>query len=202
MPKLAANYGKAVPYNLQKKIDKLDIVGKWKWNINGDRVFTDTVVALLFNVDPSIAENGASLTNFLNGIHPEDRSVAAKIFVESAKRGTSYVSEYRVCSADGVIRWILSRGRFELDLAGRPACGRGILVDITQSKVSEDAFSMETSAPPSHPLERIADHCLAICDEAEALQDSLVRQLANMLLIEAGRTLAEFKAAERRKRMN
>lgn len=202
MPKLGDKPNENPLSDYQAIIDQLDIIGIWDWDIAGDHVFADHLVAMLFNVDPTCAALGLPLATYIDGIHPEDKSKTQESISQSAMDGTSYVAEYRVCSMDGVTRWVLARGRFELDATGRPSRGRGILIDITQSKISEDTFFFETSSPSGHPLERIADHCLAIRDETEALQDSLVRQLANMLLLEAGRGLAKLETAERRKRMN
>ena len=202
MPKVRTVSYNSVPYDLQTTIDSLDVSGAWDWDAINDLLFADPLVAMLFNVDPSSAATGLPLAAYMDGIHPEDRIDTARSISQSAQAGKLYVAEYRVRSADGITRWVLARGRFELDHTGRPARGRGIVIDITQCKVNEDDSVVETSAPSGHPLERIADLCLTIREESEALQDALVKQLANMLLLEAGRGLDRLDAPERRKRAN
>ena len=202
MPKPGTRLREAPKFDLQAKIDKSDVIGIWDWDIAGDHVFADPLVAMLFNVDPMLAAAGLPLTSFTDSIHPEDRAITTQIIGRTATTGGSYVAEYRVCSADRITRWILARGRFELDHAGHPSRGRGILIDITRTRISKDAYVAVTSAPSNHPLERIADHCLAVREAAEELQDSLVRQLADMLLLEVGRGLAKLETVERRRGMN
>ena len=202
MAKIGAYLHENILYDLQELIDNSDIVGNWDWNIPRDCFTTNLVVALLFNVNPRLALNGAPIAVYMEGIHAENRTQVTENIGKHAKNGLPYVAEYRVHSADGIIRWVLARGRFELDHAGRPARGRGIFVDITSSKTDQDISFVEPLAPLGHPLERIADLCLTIREESEALQDALVRQLANMLLLEAGRGLDKLEAVERRRRVN
>lgn len=182
---------------LQDAIDASDVIGRWEYDVPNDRVYADTLAALVFNLDPMVAEMGAPLSAFLEGIHREDRERAARTIAQSAEDGLSCVLEYRVCSADGVIRWILDRGRIDHDRAGRPTRGNGILIDITQMKRDEAACIHTATSVSNTPLERAAEHCLAVRQAIYELPPSVLHQMSDMLLLEIGRRLSGIAALER-----
>jgi hypothetical protein len=201
VPKLKDGGAQTCPTSFQAALDASDVIGSWEWDIATDRVHADALVALLFNVDPDCAEAGASLAEFAAGIHPEDRERVTTLIGACARTGSSYVAEYRVCSADGVTRWILARGRYHVDVSGRPSRGRGIVIDITPSRMSEDAY-VRTGRDAVRPLERAADHCVAAHRALADEGDAHLTLLSEMLLLELGRKLAKRESARRRKRMN
>ncbi|WP_082559414.1 PAS domain-containing protein [Methylobacterium sp. Leaf94] len=182
---------------LQDAIDASDTIGRWDWDIPNDRLYADPLVALLFNVDPALAQHGVPLKYFLDGIHPEDREETSHVIAISAKTGRSYVQEYRVLSADRATRYVLARGLITLDHAGRSIRGTGVLIDITQNRVDETA-----SAQAVHPLERAAEHCLAAHNALHDIPETLLRQMSAMLLLEVGRRLSKLKGDQHRARMN
>ncbi|MCJ2080275.1 PAS domain-containing protein [Methylobacterium sp. J-090] len=181
---------------LQDALDSSETIGRWEYDVPNDRVYADALVALVFNLDPVRAEAGAPLSAFLDGIHPDDRERAARTIAQSAEDGLSCTLEYRVCSADGVTRWILDRGRIAHDRTGRPTRGSGILVDITQTK--QDAADICTSPfDPRSSLERAAEHSLAARDAIHELPDSVLHLMSNMLLLEIGRQLSDISDVRR-----
>ncbi|KAB1072642.1 PAS domain-containing protein [Methylobacterium planeticum] len=186
----------------QAPMDVSNEVGHWDVNIAADRVRADPLAASLFNVDPDLAEAGVPLAAFVAGMHAEDRDRVIALISQCAQRGGSYVAEYRVCSADGVTRWVLARGSFELDGEGLPSRGRGIVVDITPSRRRETAFVASKASPTEHPLERAADQCVAVHRTIAELEDPTLTLLSEMLLLEIGRKLAKLETRSRLKRLN
>ncbi|KQP11201.1 hypothetical protein ASF28_09150 [Methylobacterium sp. Leaf99] len=181
---------------LQDALDASETIGRWEYDVINDRAYADALVALVFNLDPLAAETGAPLKAFLAGIHPDDRERATQTIARSVEDGLSCTLEYRVCSADGVTRWVLDRGRFTHDREGRPTRGTGILVDITQMK-------QEAAAPVlTSPLERAAEHCLAAREAIHELPHSVLHQMSDMLLFEIGRELSRIGGSERRGKAN
>jgi hypothetical protein len=178
------------------------MIGRWDWDIPNDRLYADATVALLFSVDPVMARGGVPLSLFLEAIHPDDRAKTAEVIARSAKAGQSYVQEYRVHSADGAWRWVLARGLIELDETGQPRRGTGFLIDITQNRVDEAAYSAGMPECSSHPLEEAAEHCLAARGAIQKLSDPLLQSMIDMLLLELGRRLSKLENEQRRARMN
>ncbi|WP_447670094.1 PAS domain-containing protein [Methylobacterium sp. A54F] len=199
MGKLKNGIDRASQVTLQAALDSGDVAGNWEWDIRSDRVNADALVALLFNVDPEHAEAGAPRAAFTAGIHPHDRQRVSDLIGACAREGSVYVTQYRVCSADGVDRWLLSRGRFLRDAEGLPVRGRGIVVDITESRTGEDASGAEEAATP---LEHVADRAIAAHKAITVLNDPQLQLLSDALLLEVGRQLARREASERRRRMN
>ena len=196
------NSAKASQIGPQDGIDATDMIGRWNWDIPNDRAFADPTVALLFGVDPALAEVGTPLARFMSGMHFEDREPTQSLIERCARAGRSYLAEYRVCSADGHLRWVLARGRFTLSPTGFPLRGSGILIDITQKWFDEADCSSATVLHSDHPLERAAEHCLAAHKAINELPRSALHSMSEALLLEVGRQLAKLEINKRHASMN
>lgn len=189
----------------QGALDALDVIGNWFWDGASDFIRADMFVALLFNVDPEAAEAGLPLAAFVAGIHPEDRDRVLALIRQRSRDGDLYAIEYRVCSADGITRWVLGRGRFLSDHRGQPVSGRGIIVDITDVRKSAGAAGALYPAAlheAEPPLERAADFAMAAHRAICELQDPALKARADALLLDLGRKLAEQERHTRRAQMN
>ena len=202
VPKLKPPSGQTCPEAFQVALDALDVIGRWEWDATTDCIRSDGFVALLFGLDPGQAEDGAPLAVYIDGIHADDRERVLALIRRSALEGNAYLTEYRVISADGRTRWVLARGRFSSDHAGRPVGGAGILVDITGMRMSEGTFSEVEAHSGGPPLERAADHAIAAQYAIAELQDLELKAHADALLMALGRKLAQQEVQERRQRMN
>lgn len=187
---------------LQQALDASDIIGRWEYDVPNDRVYADALVALVFNINPAETAAGTSLGTFLAGVHPKDRERFIREIKLSTETGLCCAFEYRVCSADGVVRWVLDRGRIALDEAGRPQRGSGVLIDITQSRLGDHARGTDASCQAQHPLERAAEHCLAAREAIHEYPEPLLHRMSDMLLLEVGRALSKLTDERRRGAMN
>lgn len=201
MPKAKFHRGQTSPEAFQSALDALDVIGRWEWDAATDRARVDGFVALLFNVDPDNAEPTVPLSTIISSVHADDRERVLAVIRRSAQEGAPYLNEYRVVSADGQTRWVLSRGRFTTDHAGRPVGGSGILVDITRMRMTEGAFD-EVEPVSESPLDRAADHAITAQQAIVDLQDPMLRACADALLLALGRKLAQREAQDRRQSMN
>jgi hypothetical protein len=187
---------------LREAVEAADLVGHWDYDVAADRLFADAPVAALFGVDPEQAESGAPLAVFAAGIHPDDRERIVRLIAEHAREGSSYLAEYRVSGAYAVTRWVLARGSFRRDAAGRPLRGSGIIVDVSRSRLGEDAFVTAPLSSMADPLERAANAFLAGRRALDTVDDQpMLQQFADILLFEVGRVLAARDQAARRRRM-
>ena len=202
MPRTKSPLRQTCPEAFQVALDALDVIGRWEWDATTDGVRSDTFVALLFGLDPEDAEEGAPLAAYIDGIHADDRERALTLIRRSAREGSAFLTEYRVISADGRTRWVLARGRFSTDHAGRPLSGSGILVDITGMRMGEDAIEEADTHAGEAPLDRAADHAIAMQQAIAELQDPELKACADAVLMALGRKLAQQEVQDRRKRMN
>jgi PAS domain-containing protein len=202
VPKLKPHSGQTCPEAFQSALDALDVIGRWEWDATTDRARVDGFVALLFDVDPVAAEDGVPLSYFIDNIHAGDRQRVLDLIRRSAEESSAFLTEYRVISADGLTRWVLARGRFTSDHTGRPVGGSGILVDITRMRMFDGTFNEVDLSSREAPLDRAADHAIAAQEAIVEMHDPKLKALADALLMELGRKLAQQEVQERRRHMN
>ncbi|WP_259745475.1 PAS domain-containing protein, partial [Pseudomonas protegens] len=95
---------------LQLALAATDAVGTWDWDIGEDRFIADTHFAQLHSVDP-LQSRQLPISEYLKGVHPEDRGMVARGIKHCITHGTEYAEEYRLQLADGQVRWVFARGR-------------------------------------------------------------------------------------------
>ncbi len=78
--------------------------------------------------------------HWLSVIHPEDKSAYKEILKNAEANHTSFEYEHRLRYHDGEYRWCLSSGGPYYDLEGEYAGLIGIILDITDRKIAEDAL--------------------------------------------------------------
>ncbi|WP_373877832.1 PAS domain S-box protein [Pseudomonas turukhanskensis] len=82
-----------------------------------------------------------TMTDFYDGLHPEDREATAEAFAAASdpERRALYDVDYRtIGKEDGVIRWVAAKGRGVFDAAGRCLRVTGTAVDISARKAAEE----------------------------------------------------------------
>ena len=80
--------------------------------------------------------------NFFQDIllHPEDRDATFRAFCEATASGLDHQLEYRAIASSGKVHWLHDMVRLVKDEAGKPICLRGVMVDITARRQSQDAI--------------------------------------------------------------
>jgi PAS domain S-box-containing protein len=124
---------------LQLALAATDAVGTWDWDIGEDRFIADAHFAELHGVDPARAGQ-LPISDYLHGVHPEDRAMVARGIKHCITHGTEYAEEYRLLQADGQVRWVFARGRCYKDHHGRPMRFLGAALDLTERKHTEQAL--------------------------------------------------------------
>jgi len=124
---------------LQLALAATDAVGTWDWDIGEDRFIADAHFAQLHGIDPALA-NQLPISDYLQGVHPEDRALIARSIKHCITHGTEYAEEYRLLKADGELRWVFARGRCYKDHHGRPVRFLGAALDLTERKHAEQAL--------------------------------------------------------------
>ena len=124
---------------LQLALAATDAVGTWDWDIGEDRFIADAHFAYLHGVDPSEA-SVLPISDYLQGVHPEDRGMVTRSIKHCITFGTEYAEEYRLMQPDGQVRWVFARGRCYKDHQGRPARFLGAALDLTERKHTEQAL--------------------------------------------------------------
>ncbi|WP_065260527.1 PAS domain-containing hybrid sensor histidine kinase/response regulator [Pseudomonas bananamidigenes] len=124
---------------LQLALAATDAVGTWDWDIGEDHFIADAHFAQLHGVDPAMARQ-LPISEYLHGVHPEDRTLIARSIKHCITHGTEYAEEYRLLQANGEVRWVFARGRCYKDHHGRPMRFLGAALDLTERKHTEQAL--------------------------------------------------------------
>lgn len=178
-------------------------VGVWEWEVAGDRMRIDATCAALFGLPAHQGEQGLPLRAASDAIHPEDYPIFQRQIEDVVARGGLFVAEYRTCPSPSDTRWILARGRFETDQDGVVVRGRGIVIDITESKgggqVEEQAVFLAMAAEGElSPLIHATDKAISAYRELERMgaEGGHLRAVARPLLIALGRELVKSTAQQ------
>ncbi|MCJ2072945.1 PAS domain-containing protein [Methylobacterium sp. J-030] len=175
---------------LQTVLDDADAVGRWQIDVRRGVVIADPIVALLFGFTPEFGAAGIPFETFNGGTHPDDRAHVLEHILRCAAGGGWFIAEHRVCSADGRIRRILARGKFDPDETGVVVAGRGIVVDITQGDTCDDPLVASRISQATPPLDHVVDLVLASYRTLKDLAEPKALALTEALLMELGFSLA------------
>ena len=112
-------------------------MGTFHWTVaTGEIVWSDSF-RQIYGLPP---DSKASYENWLSSLHPEDRETAdLKVRIAMENRG-DFDHEYRILWPDGQERWIAAKGRFYYGQDGTPQHMEGIVSDITDRKLADEAL--------------------------------------------------------------
>jgi two-component sensor histidine kinase len=134
---------------LRQALNASGMVGTFAWHVQSDTFYSDARFAEMFSVDPVKGDEGAPLSDYLAGIHPEDVQRIADAINRAVVTREKYVQEYRLVQKDGNIRWVEARGECLYGADGNPDRFVGVVVDVTGQKNAQERQRL---------LAREADH--------------------------------------------
>jgi two-component sensor histidine kinase len=134
---------------LRQALTASGMVGTFAWHVQSDTFYSDARFAEMFSVDPVKGDQGAPLSDYLAGIHPEDVQRIAEAINHTVVTREKYVQEYRLLQKDGNIRWVEVRGECLYSEDGKPDRFVGVVVDVTGQKIAQERQRL---------LAREADH--------------------------------------------
>lgn len=140
-------------------------------------------------ISPQIAALGFSAQEWLSDkglhearIHPDDRTRVRDALAMCVSGSRPLRIEYRLMAKGGEVMWFRDESKAVVDGAGRELFRQGILVDITQSKLAEDALRQSREA-----LRSLAAH-------QEAIKETERKRIAQEIHDELGSLLTGIKA--------
>lgn len=117
-----------------------DTIGFWDWDLVNGLVTSDRRFATLYGVDPARAAEGAPISDFFAGIHPDDLDRVRAEIEEAIREDAPFLSEYRLLDPCGQIRWASAQGRVLRDARGVPTRFPGVSFDITRRRHAVEAL--------------------------------------------------------------
>ncbi|MDE2252418.1 MAG: PAS domain-containing protein, partial [Gammaproteobacteria bacterium] len=126
---------------LQLALDAAEL-GTWNWDpATNELVWSERCRSLL----GVAADAPATVENFLQLVHPEDRAAVGQAIETALQVRDSYSIEYRIVRPDGQMRWLHSLGRaHQTDPRGNAFGMSGIVRDVTAAhRATESAQRQE-----------------------------------------------------------
>jgi PAS domain S-box-containing protein len=113
-------------------------LGSWEWNVTTNELWWADGMWLLHG--RTVGSMEPTFENWMGFIDAENRN-AVHLALQQALAGKGELeTEYRTTFPDGSVHWIGARGRATFDEASRPERMLGVAMDITNSKLAEDAL--------------------------------------------------------------
>lgn len=131
---------RATNERLQLALSTGAILGSYVWDIPANSVTGDDRFVNTFQLPPDQSGIGLPIRVVTEIVHPDDLERVHGSIDDAVNSGRPYNAEYRIKRPDGHYRWILASGRCEFDDAGQPLRFPGVLIDIHDRKMAEDAL--------------------------------------------------------------
>jgi len=112
--------------------------GVWEWNLASDELLWSEQVWRLYGMEVQSEELSHQLC--VNTVHPEDRGVVSDLIKTAAQECKPAVAEYRTIHPDGSVHWLQSQGMPLFDDNGQLVRYIGLISDITERKIAEQAL--------------------------------------------------------------
>ncbi len=113
-------------------------LGQWELDLATGVLSWCQGVYAMFELDPAHFQPSYEL--FLSMVHPEDRQAVDAAYRESLEARRPYSIVHRLLMPDGRVKWLKELCRHELDEAGEPIRSMGVVQDITELKLAEQAL--------------------------------------------------------------
>lgn len=161
-------------------------IGTWMWDVGQDRMAADPNLARLFGLAETDAQN-APLSVFMRQVHPDDRPALERALEQALATGSDFTAEYRITPDRGETRWVVARGRAELDASGRAVRFPGVLLDITGRKKAEN--DLRLTRDTAEAANRAKDRFLAVL--SHELRTPLSPVLSTVASLEEDRAMPD-----------
>lgn len=120
-------------------------VGLWTWNRQDDAFWFSAIGGRIAGV-PDNTELSRDVV--CKPVHPDDRDAVWPVGNSAFQQGVAYAFEYRCVLPNGRVRWVAARGGAERGHSQAPLLVRGVLVDITQRRESEQRLREIVDSAP------------------------------------------------------
>ena len=83
---------------------------------------------------------GSQRSEFVDHIHPEDRTCVRETIEKSVETNQPFCLTYRIRHVEGHQRWVRERGKGAYDVDGNAVALEGLIVDITEEHLAQEAL--------------------------------------------------------------
>ena len=160
------------------KTQELAHLGSWELNLEDGQITWSDEVYRIFGLIPQEFE--ATYEAFLDLVHPEDRKSVNSAYMDSIhNRHAGYEIEHRIIRKNsGEIRYIFEKCEHIRDASGQIIRSVGMVQDITERKLAEDAL-LESESKFRRYIESAPDSIFIVDENSRYLE---VNEMAINLL--------------------
>ena len=124
-----------------REAQRIARMGFWEWNLATKKVVWSDELHKMFRIDKTELNTYDSYEALAKNIfHPDDIEGIWKAINQSLQDDVPYEIDHRVVLRDGDVRYVHVHGEVTRDNKGVPEKIFGILIDITEQKVAEEAL--------------------------------------------------------------
>ncbi len=116
-------------------------LGNWEWDIASDELTWSDETCRILGYAPG--EVVPRLEVLQNAVHPADRGVVDQAIADALNNEKPYSLDHRVIRKNGVVANVHSQAEVKFDSSGKPVKMVGIMLDITERKLAEQALTEE-----------------------------------------------------------
>lgn len=128
-------------------------LGDWTWNVATDEMRLSDRAADIYGFPRGLLGKREVLRE---RIHPDDRERARHVAAQAVRDKADYFIEYRINHPTLGERWVLAKGRPQLDEKGDVIGMMGVVQDITDRKRTEAQIQRHAEILEQHVAERTA----------------------------------------------
>jgi len=114
-------------------------LGSWEYNLASGTLYCSEEACRIYGLEPN--ENEQTFESWLACIHPDDVQMVNHAVREGIKTGNGTGIRHRIIQKNGDVRYTFTQFYVVHDTAGRPIALNGIDLDITETKMAEDALA-------------------------------------------------------------
>jgi PAS domain S-box-containing protein len=124
-----------------ERAQELAHLGSWELNLAENKLVWSDEVYRIYGMEPQ--DCAASFDRFLEIVHPDDKDATRAAYAASLRDSNAHHEiEHRVIRANtGEIRWVHEKWQHMRDDAGTVVRSMGMILDVTERRLAEDAFS-------------------------------------------------------------
>ncbi len=113
-------------------------MGSWSWDLTRNQLFWSAEFKALHGLPPDIEPTPDRSYEL---VHPDDRERARREFWDTVHSTADvFHSEHRALTPDGHMLWLQVRGRIRRDAEGKATWVAGLIIDVTDSRLAEQAL--------------------------------------------------------------
>ena len=174
---------------LLAEAERLARMGSWEWDISNDHGTWSEGMFRIYGLTPD--QFDPSSEGARKRVYPDDWDLVRQTLERSIAERSSFTVEYRAIRPDGRVHTLRSHGEVVVDATGKPIRLVGIVRDVTDVKLAQEAL-LSTSADLERRANELQQLALRTAIEAPAIPHAPLtpRQLEVLRLIAQGLTNA------------